>query len=135
MKKKFYKKAEPKKSKQFPSNSRFIPEKIFSDHFVFFVGVFCILLAILVVSLDLYNNYKKQKQLADENIKILNQLVFWQNEIEKRPNYRDAYFSLALLNYQLKDFNNASKNLQKALSLDPNFEKGRELGKILNSKY
>ena len=134
MKKKFYKKKTVKEENKFPSNSRFIPEKMLNDHVIFFAGILCILIAILVVSFDLYINYKEQRRLSDENIKILNDLVFWQNVAEERPDYRDAYFNLALLNYQLKDFDKASENLKKALSFDPNFEQGRELETILNSK-
>lgn len=71
--------------------------------------------------------------LNNEKIKVLNELVFWQKEIGERPNYRDAYFKLALLNYQLKDFDKANEYLKKTLSLDPNFEKGRELEKLLSN--
>ena len=71
--------------------------------------------------------------LNNEKIKVQNELIFWQKEVGKMPNYRDAYFKLALLNYQLKDFDKANEYLKKTLSLDPNFEKGRELEKLLSN--
>ncbi|EKD86830.1 MAG: hypothetical protein ACD_37C00134G0007 [uncultured bacterium] len=128
--KRVYKKA---KTQQFPSNYRIIPEKLRGDGFAFLVGVAFVLASIFVVGLDVYKNYNDQKSLTNEKIKVLNGLVFWENEVGGKSNYRDAYFKLALLNYQLKNLDEASENLDKALILDPNFEKGRELEKILEN--
>lgn len=128
--KRIYKKAKPQ---QFPSNYRIIPEKLTGDGFAFLVGIAFILASIFVVSLDVYKNYNERKNLTNEKIKVLNGLVFWENEAREKSNYRDAYFKLALLNYQLKNLDGASENLNKALGLDPNFEKGRELEKILDN--
>ena len=130
--KKIYKKAKPKEQK-FPRNYRNIPEKLNRDEVVFFVGMLCLLTAILIISLDLYSNFRQQEILTQKRTEVLNQIAFWQSEIKTRPNYRDAYMSLALLNFQLRDLDKTRKNLDKALNLDPNFEKGRELEKLLNS--
>jgi hypothetical protein len=133
--KKFYKKAKPKaEKKEFPINSRIITEKLNSDHFIFLTGFLFILCAIFVVSIDLYRNFTLQRMLTNEKIRVLNELVFWQNEVKLKPDYRDAYFSLALLNYQLKDLNKSNEYLEKTMLLDPNFEKGKELKELLN-KY
>jgi tetratricopeptide (TPR) repeat protein len=133
-KRRFYKKTKPKEAvKELPSNSRIIPEKFVSDHLVFFIGFICILLAILIVSLDLYTNYKEQRQLAYQKVKVDQDLKFWQNEVKENPDYRDGYFSLALLYYQLKDIKNASRNLDKAMNIDPNFEQGKQLREILTN--
>ena len=133
MKKKFYKKAKTEANKKFPSNYRSIPEKLNRDESVFFVGMLCILVAILVISLDLYSNFRQQEDLTQKRMLVLNQIAFWQSEIKIHPNYRDAYMSLALLNFQLRDLDETRKNLDKALNLDPNLEKGRELEKLLES--
>lgn len=133
-KKKFYKKEQPKQpKKKLPINSRIITDIIKSDHFIFLVGILCVLAAVLVVSVDLYQNFKLQRQLTNEKIKILNDLVFWQNEAKRMPDYRDGYFKLALLNYQLKDYSKSQEYLNKTMFLDPNFEKGKELQKLLIS--
>jgi len=132
--KKTYKKAEPQKSKKFPRNYRIIPEKIKREELIFTIGIFSIFAAILILSADLYSNINEQKKVTDEKIRILNEISFWQNIASERPNYRDAYYNLAILNYELRDFETAGLNLEKALSLDPNFEKGKELEEILNSK-
>ncbi|MBI4097412.1 MAG: hypothetical protein HY426_00045 [Candidatus Levybacteria bacterium] len=130
--KKVYKKAKPK---QFPSNYRSIPERLNRDKTVFFVGFLAILLAILIISLDLYSNFTTQKKLNEERISVINQMSFWESEIRKRPDYRDAYFSLALLSFRLRDMDSARRNLNEALRLDPNFEKGRELEKLLENNF
>ncbi len=130
--KRVYKKSKPKEQK-FPSNSRFIPEKLRGGGFAFLVGALFILASIFVISLDLYSNYKENQALNMEKTKVLEELTFWQKEVEKRPDYRDGYFKLALLNYQLKNLGKSKDYLGKALSLDPNFEKGREMEIILNN--
>ena len=67
MKKKLYKKAQPKEDKKFPSNYRNIPEKLNRDEVVFFVGFVSILVAILIVTADLYSNFAKQKLSLPQN--------------------------------------------------------------------
>lgn len=133
-KKKFYKKEKSKEAvKELPSNSRSIPEKIMSDHLVFFVGLACIILATVMVSLSLYSNYQVKQQLSGERSRIQKELDFWEKQTAEKPSFRDAYFSLAILYYQLKDFKKSSENLEKAMEIDPNFEKGRELQVILEN--
>ncbi len=133
-KKKFYKKAKPKEEKkEFPINSRKITEIIHSDHLVFLTGLICLIAALVVIGIDLNSNYKLDKQFEKEKGESASNLVFWQNQVKEKPNYRDAYFSLALVYYQIKDFKSSSENLEKAMDLDPNFEKGKELEEILKN--
>ncbi len=131
--KKVYKKAKPQKLKQLPSNSRFIPENIDRDELICFTGIFCILAAILVVSVDLYRNFNEEKRLTAEKIKTLSDKAFWEYQIKERPDYRDAYFSLALINYKIKNFDEAQENLDKSLSLDPNFKEGKDFEEFLGN--
>lgn len=119
--------------KKLPSNSRSIPERLNSDEIVFLVGTIAVLLAMFVVSMDLYTTFNKQHGLVQEKNKVIREIAFWENEVKVRPDYRDAYFSLALLSFRLKDVDASRKYLNKALEIDPNFEKGRELEKILDS--
>lgn len=134
-KKKFYKKAKPKEeSKKLPRNYRIITEKIHSDHVVFSVGIICVLIALVVVSFDLYSNYKLQRELKAEKVKVVKDLAYWQKQVGEKPSFRDGYFSLAVIYYQLKDFKNSSENLEMAMSIDPNFEKGKELRMLLEEK-
>ncbi len=123
-KKKSIKKAQPQKS---PRNYRIIPENWNKDEFTFFIGAVFILGAILVVSLDLFSNLSEEKALADQKVNLVKQQNFWQNQVNKRANYRDAYYNLALVEFELRNIEGASDNLGKALSLDPNFKEGIEL--------
>lgn len=132
MKKKFYKKSK-QKAEKLPSNYRNIPEKLNADRVVFFVGFLSVLIAISLISIDIYTNFEKQKELTNEKFRVLREVSFWENEIKVRPGFRDGYMQLALLNFQLKNFNESRENLDKALVLDPNFEKGRELERLLDS--
>lgn len=132
MKKKFYKKPKQKDEK-LPSNYRNIPEKLNTDRAIYFVGFFCVIVAISLITFDIYLNFEKQKDLTNEKFKVLREVSFWENEITVRPNYRDGYMMLALLSFQLKDFNESREKLNKVLILDPNFEKGRELERLLDS--
>mgnify|MGYP001574656610 CR=1 FL=1 len=85
------------------------------------------MLAIVTVSLDSYINYQENKRLIQERVRIGKEIKFWQSAVDRFPNYRDAYFELALLNYQLKNFNKAQEYLNETLKLDPNFKEAREL--------
>lgn len=55
----------------------------------------------------------------------------WEETKQKFPGYRDAYFALAVLYYQLGEREKARENLDRALEIDPNFEGGREMEKLL----
>lgn len=91
-----------------------------------------IILGIVAVSIDAYRNYKDNQRLKIEREKISNEISFWKSASEKYPNFRDAYFKLAILNYQLKDFKKSKEYLDKALRIDPNFKEGRVLEKKLS---
>ena len=87
--------------------------------------------AVLVVAVDSYRNYKENQKISRERAKIENEITFWESSLINYPNYRDAYFKLALLNHQLKNFDKTEKYLEKTLQIDPNFREGRKLEKIL----
>ena len=57
-----------------------------------------------------------------------------QGIIKTYPNYRDGYFRLATLEYELGNRNKAKEYVQKALELDPNFEEGRRLERMFLEK-
>ena len=122
------KKPQPKK---LPSNYRKIPDKFRTDDFVFILGILCIFIAIIVILASLYINIGEEKSLVSEKERVLVEKAFWENEIEKKPDYRDAYFSLALINFQLNDKDKSRENVQKTLEIDPNFQKARDLEELL----
>lgn len=91
------------------------------------------MLFLLIVSgIDLYSNYQSKNKIDLERQEIISKIGKWQGIVNKYKDYRDAYFQLAILEYRLKDFGKSKVYLDIVLGLDPNFEKGRKLGKILN---
>ena len=123
-----------KTASKLPRNSRFIPEKI-KDEFILLTGFIVIIVAGIIVGFDLYKNISEQKELSIKANSLQSRLIFWQEQVKNRPDYRDGYFSMALISYQLKDFESSRNYLDKALSIDPNFEKGRELQKLLSASF
>jgi len=55
----------------------------------------------------------------------------WGKIVQEKPNYRDGYLQLAILNYKIYENEKAKEYLNKALEIDPNFEPARELKKII----
>lgn len=87
-----------------------------------------------------------QKQMAKSNLteqilqlvlkihkpeKIRREIDYWQEIVKEKPDYRDAYLKLAVLNWQVYENEKARLFLQKALDLDPNYELGRKVEEII----
>jgi len=127
---------------KFPNIFRFITEqkylkkikkhqwRIITAGFVFAI----ILGAIVIVGADSYKSYMENKRLSEKRENIRAQIKFWQSVNQKSPGFRDSYFQLALLEYQLKDFNKSREYLEEVLRLDPNFKSGRKLENILRER-
>lgn len=94
--------------------------------------IFILFLALVLVSFDLYKNYQKNEELLAKREEITQKIKYLENVVLKYKDYRDGYYQLAILEYNLGNFDKAKFYLQKTLELDPNFEKGRELEKLLN---
>jgi len=116
---------------RFPNSIRIFTEKFFLGYIVSFILV----VLLIVVGLDLYKDIKDQQTIEKERKDVISKIQYWQGIVDKYKDYRDAYFQLAVLEYRLKNFDKAKAYLSKTLLIDPNFEKGREFEKILNSKY
>jgi len=86
---------------------------------------------ILFLSLDLLVALQKQKEINFERAKIQSEIKLWEEISQKFQGYKEAYFQLAALEYKLGDFDKAKYYVDKALYLDPNFEKARNLQNIL----
>ena len=96
--------------------------------------LFIFIVAIVALGFDLSKNIKEKEKTDFERERITRELNFWQSFVAKHHDYRDAYLQLAVLEYRLRDVNKAKFYLNKSLSIDPNFEKARELEKILSIK-
>lgn len=115
---------------KFPRIYRRITEgKVWIIIFSVVIGV-----AILIAGADLQKNIQNKQRIEKERIKIVKEIDYWEKMIEKYKDFRDAYFQLSVLNYQLGELKKAKSFLQKTLELDPNFKEGRKLEQIVNSK-
>lgn len=77
----------------------------------------------------LANKLQEVKTLKNRFRKIKEEIKGWQKIVETRPNYRDGFFKLAVLNYQIFKDKESKNYLEKTLSLDPNFTPAKELFK------
>jgi tetratricopeptide (TPR) repeat protein len=113
----------------FPRIYRFITEswKLLVSSFVSCL----IIIAIADQGFSLYQSLQTEKKLREERGQVEKEIVFWKNSLRQYPNHRDIYFRLATLEYRLGNTDAAAENLQKTLKIDPNFEKGREMEKLI----
>lgn len=70
-------------------------------------------------------------KLRSEPQGIRDEIAFWEKIIAEKPDYRDAYLQLSILNYQIYENEKAKIYLKKVLDLDPNFESARKLEEVL----
>ncbi len=86
---------------------------------------------ILLLSLELFVSFQRQKNINHEREKILSEIRLLEDISQKYPGNKDSYYQLALLEYQLRNFDKAKFYINKALYLDPNFKEAIALQKIL----
>lgn len=125
---------------EFPTISRWIPEwashlKLNREAKAVFAGftLLILFLTLLLIGLDIYKNLGEKQRIEKERERLTREIKYWQDISNTYKGYRDAYFQLAVLEYQLGEKEKAWRDLQKVLSLDPNFEEGRKLEKILSN--
>lgn len=111
----------------FPKISRFITEewKMILSSLASGILIF----GIVWQSISLYQALMEEKRINSERENVERELDFWRSEAEKYPGHRDIFFKIATLEYRLGNKDEARINLDKALIIDPNFEKGREMEK------
>lgn len=127
------KKPASKKSKgQSPRNNRLFTELAKINKFGYFkIGVFSLVTTFLLVSILLrgYDLLEGEKMLHAASIQrqsLENQKTYWLGVTKLHLGYRDAYFKLAVLSYQLGEKKDAKMYLDTTLNLDPNFKEARE---------
>lgn len=104
--------------------------KIFLS-FLFFIFFVVLISGSVILALGIYQKYTEFNTIYTQREKINNEISFWQSVLQKYPGYKDAYFRIALLEYQLKDFGISKENNEKSLQLDPNFADAKKLEEIL----
>jgi len=92
-----------------------------------------IIIGIVVVGADFYHNKVEQQTMAEKRQAVVADVHKWEEVIVLYPDYRDAYFKLATLEYQLGDKEKAKQYIGKAIQLDPNFTVGQKFASYLDS--
>lgn len=111
----------------FPNIFRSFPEKLF---FLLFILFFSLLIG---SGFRVYENFQQRQRVLGERLTITEKITYWEEIVKKYKGYRDAYFQLAVLHYQLGNKDKSYTYLQETLKLDPNFEEGRKLEKMLEN--
>jgi len=121
------------KKSQFPKIYRIITEEHLKKVLFSLILAIAVLL-VFTLAFEVAFDLQKKNNLELSHTRIMGELSFWKKTASIYPNYRDAYFNIALLDYQVGNISEAKSNLQKALEIDPNFKKGRDLEQVLSSK-
>lgn len=116
----------------FPRIYRFITERGIVI-IISLVSLF-VLTGIGLQGFKLHNTLHQVDLAKQQRLKLTKELAYWQDIVRQYSNYRDAYFKLAILQYQLGEEAQAKKSLEKVLALDPNFEKARVLGDKISAE-
>ncbi|MBI4096886.1 MAG: hypothetical protein HY428_00530 [Candidatus Levybacteria bacterium] len=92
-----------------------------------------LLMGIIITGVSLWQNNEALAKVKQERARYVQEVAFWKRVVDQYDGYRDGYFKLALLTYQLGEKTQARSYLQKAMELDPNFQEGRAFAQKLGS--
>lgn len=107
--------------------------RIFTDWKVW-VGIVSafLIVGIGLMGLQLYKNLLTKADVEQKRQTAKLEIAFWKDIVSKYKDYRDGYFTIAVLEYKLGNKEKSKMYLQKTLELDPNFKNGRDLEKLLS---
>jgi len=71
------------------------------------------------------------EKIKNEPQRIGQEISYWENVVSQKPDYRDAYLQLAILNYRIYKNEKAKEYLKRAREIDPNYEPARGLERVL----
>jgi len=117
---------------QFPSNYRVITERGIS--FLSLIAILILILLIFLLSFNLIQDYQEYRKISLERQNINVKINSWSSILDKFPGYSDASFNMAVLYYQLNDFEKAKTYLDKTLIFDPNYPQAQKLGSELKKR-
>lgn len=123
---------QPQQASLFPRIFRFITER--AIFFVVGLASLFVLGAVIFQTLKVQESMRQAEFAKAERLQLSKELAYWQGVVRQYGNYRDAYFKIATLQYQLGEVQQAKKSLEKVLALDPNFEKARVLGDKISAE-
>ncbi|HVZ66816.1 MAG TPA: tetratricopeptide repeat protein [Patescibacteria group bacterium] len=96
-----------------------------SDLVKFFVFVFACSAVVSTIYLGL--SFFQYTSMLDSKKRVQDSLSYWESVVKDHPNLTDGYYNAAVYAVELGDKNKAIGYLDKALELDPSFEKAKAL--------
>ena len=90
-----------------------------------------LIIFIVFIGVNLYKNVNILTSSIKNRQEIQAKITFWQSVVQRYPEYKDAYFQAAVLEYQSGDLKQARQDNNKALLLDPNFSDALKLRDLL----
>ena len=123
------------RKRYFPSIYRFITERLILVKLLHFtiIIITCLLSVLLLIriiqqSILIRQNIDETQKLKAQREQLVGELRNLKVMEPQYTGYRDIYFRIATLNYQLGDVDESKKYIKKALDADPNFKEGQVLG-------
>lgn len=117
---------------EFPSNYRTITETSISILAIF--SIISLVFFILFLSARLYQDYQTYAQISSQRQQLSGKINYWSSILDKFPEYSDASFNLAILNFQLNSLQKARSYMEKTLIFDPNYPQADKLEKELEKR-
>ena len=116
---------------QFPRIYRTITEsRDLRDPRIWGLGLLFVFLVLFIAAgVRAYAVARQAEILRNERQKTEIHKQYWEGVVRKYPDYRDAYYNVAVLSYKLKDIPQAQAYLTQVLVLDPNFTPAKTLQK------
>jgi hypothetical protein len=125
---------------QFPKIYRFIPELpsgLTLFHLKIFLVSFVSGFLLIAISLKGYTLMRALNQIQANSlarVQLLQERSYWEDVSSRHQGYRDAYFKVALLSYQLGDLTTTKTYLQKTLTTDPMFGPAKAFAKRIGEE-
>lgn len=120
---------------EFPNITRFITERRVLPYIILYCKIFIVsfisgflFINILLQTVILVKSLKQLELARQQRMNIFNEIVYWKNISTQYSDYRDVYYRLATLEYEVGNISESKRYMQKALELDPNFGEGKVLG-------
>lgn len=115
------------------SQSKYKKQIIYIFSFLLILITVLLFITTSILAIKLYHEVNTYQKIASQRQLIQQKINFWQSFKESYDGYKDAYFQIALLEYQLGNNEKAKEYNKKSLLLDPGFEEAKNLEVLLES--
>lgn len=120
---------------KFPKISLFCI-KVYRRKWLFYLKIFgfsfittFLLVSIMLRGYQLLEGLRILRAASAKRQEIQKERLYWEDVVKRYAGYRDAYFQLAVLSYQLGEKDKAKAYLEVVFDIDPNFREGRKFAK------